>query len=102
MKRFVNEYGMARAARILEDNLVERDTLALWTLLAIRWPALADYLEAHPRQPTACWARRTRVTLTPDALKLLIERVCRARSCFPHGGPLTQEIVERCTGRRSR
>ena len=48
MKRFVNEYGMARAARILEDNLVEQDTLALWTLLAIRWPALADYLEAHP------------------------------------------------------
>ena len=39
----------------------------------------------------------------PDALKLLIESgVPGSVMGFPHGGPLTQEIVERCTGRRSR
>ncbi|WP_236791456.1 P-loop NTPase fold protein [Amycolatopsis sp. GM8] len=48
MKRFLNTYGVLRAARTLEGVPVSSDALALWTILRVRWPALADHLEAHP------------------------------------------------------
>jgi hypothetical protein len=45
IKRFVN----ARATQILEDVVVPRDQLALWTVVRVRWPALADYLRTAPK-----------------------------------------------------
>lgn len=50
MKRLVNAYGMARASEIIRgvrptngtSNPSER--IALWTILSLRWPLLADYL----------------------------------------------------------
>lgn len=48
MKRFINCYTVLRAVRTLEGNIVPTDALALWVVLQIRWPLLADYLQEHP------------------------------------------------------
>jgi hypothetical protein len=102
MKRFVNDYGMTRAAGILEDNLVERDTLALWTLLAIRWPSLAEYLADHPEVAEDLLGEPQPGQDHPEELKILIESgLPGSVMSFPHGGPLTQDVIERCVGRRS-
>jgi WD40 repeat protein len=48
MKRFVNAYSAMRAVRTLEGNPVGVEPLALWTIIEIRWPSLADHLRGHP------------------------------------------------------
>jgi KAP family P-loop domain len=45
MKRLVNAYSLARDIRILEELKIEREKLALWTIVTMRWPLLAGYLE---------------------------------------------------------
>jgi hypothetical protein len=44
MKRFLNMYSVLRAARTAENNTVATAPLAVWTLLRVRWPSLADHL----------------------------------------------------------
>jgi hypothetical protein len=53
MKRLVNAYGVERDIRLLEDRAeapgaLAPERLALWTILRLRWPLLADYLAEHP------------------------------------------------------
>lgn len=48
MKRLVNAYSVNRAIAILSHIDVERDQLVLWTILSLRWPLLAEYLEKNP------------------------------------------------------
>ncbi len=53
MKKLVNAYGMQRDLLVLEDpkllaNELQLRQLALWKILALRWPLLAEYLEDHP------------------------------------------------------
>lgn len=53
MKRLVNAYGMARGIETLggenlEGGAAAQQTTALWTILGLRWPRLADYLCANP------------------------------------------------------
>ena len=50
MKRLVNTYSANRALAILSEVDIERDRLARWTILSMRWPRLAEYLEEHPEQ----------------------------------------------------
>ena len=62
MKRLVNAYGMARGIETLGgENLgggrAAQQTTALWTILALRWPRLADYLADHPEQVAAIGAQ---------------------------------------------
>lgn len=46
MKRFINAYGMTRTIDLLSGKeIVEPKKLALWTVVRMRWPSLADYLE---------------------------------------------------------
>jgi hypothetical protein len=49
LKRFINAYAVLRDLTMLTDANVLRDVsmrkrLALWTILSVRWPAVADYL----------------------------------------------------------
>jgi hypothetical protein len=64
MKLVLNAYGIARALQVMEDNVVPGDALALWTILRVRWPALADTSERIPtrsrRSPTATRMTRRR------------------------------------------
>jgi hypothetical protein len=54
MKRLINAYGLARDVELIESGAqVSTDTaaikqLALWTILRLRWPLLAQHLEHHP------------------------------------------------------
>ncbi|WP_159080339.1 MrcB family domain-containing protein [Nocardia suismassiliense] len=48
MKRYINCYTVTRAARTLEGSVIETDALALWVLVQIRWPELAEYLKHKP------------------------------------------------------
>jgi len=48
MKRLVNTYFVNIMLSLLSRKDVELDALALWTILAMRWPHFAEYLEEHP------------------------------------------------------
>ncbi len=48
MKRLVNTYSANRALAILAEVNIERHQLVLWTILSLRWPQLADFLEEQP------------------------------------------------------
>lgn len=57
IKRLVTFYGVLRAIAILSDeqiisDLSKRNQLALWTIVRMRWPLLADYLEEYPQYLT--------------------------------------------------
>jgi hypothetical protein len=53
MKRLVNAYGLARGIELLSRHTLGGDKqaqhrTALWTILSLRWPRLAEYLASHP------------------------------------------------------
>jgi hypothetical protein len=49
MKRFVNTYGFERAVTLMvEKKIVAMEQLALWTIIVLRWPLLAEFLKNHP------------------------------------------------------
>jgi KAP-like P-loop domain-containing protein len=53
LKQLVNAFGIARDietlyGRNLRGNIVAQHRTALWTILRLRWPKLADYLGEHP------------------------------------------------------
>lgn len=48
MKRLVNAYGVQRTVAILRGTNVSREKLALWTILSLRWPVLADRVQQSP------------------------------------------------------
>jgi KAP family P-loop domain len=53
LKQLVNAFGIARDIetlykRNLKGDVVKQHQTALWTLLRLRWPKLADYLAEHP------------------------------------------------------
>lgn len=50
MKRLVNAYSAYRALALLSEVDIRQGPLARWTILSLRWPSLADYLEEHPEQ----------------------------------------------------
>jgi hypothetical protein len=74
MKRLVNAYGIYRALALLDDvtlvsDIAKRKQLALWTIVSLRWPSLAEYLERYPKTVEAL--RKPRGKL--DDLKLIKE-----------------------------
>ena len=69
MKRLVNAYGMQRAIALLNDIGIETGVLALWTILSVRWPVLAEYLGKKPEMIQYLAAPEA----TPNALKAVPE-----------------------------
>lgn len=78
MKRLINAYGLARDVELIESGAqVSADTdaikqLALWTILRLRWPLFAQYLEHHPAdiEKVGTSAKLDRV---PEALREAFE-----------------------------
>lgn len=98
-KLFLNSYTMLRAVRTLEGITVDPDTLALWTIIRIRWPNIADFLQHNPEaikgivQPLWCsdlFPAELHTTAKSDEL--------RAIASHPQGGPLTATAIRRCCG----
>ncbi len=48
MKRLVNAFGLHQAVNFLEGRKTAVEPLALWSIIELRWPILADYLAADP------------------------------------------------------
>ncbi|NKB87062.1 MAG: hypothetical protein GKS06_02420 [Acidobacteria bacterium] len=48
MKRLLNAYRLNRGVRILLGYDINRAHLALWSVLQMRWPRLAEYLRENP------------------------------------------------------
>ncbi len=48
MKRLVNAYSVNRALSTLSHLDIDKDKLALWTILEMRWPLLTEHLTTEP------------------------------------------------------
>jgi hypothetical protein len=53
MKRLVNAFGLHQATQLLEGRRVSPEALARWTIIEMRWPLLADFLNSHPEAVVA-------------------------------------------------
>jgi hypothetical protein len=99
IKLFLNTYGMLRAIRTLEGNTVEPDVLALWSVLRVRWPAVADHLQHEPESVRAIREPRWWSTDFPEHLRSAIrDSALRAVVTHPEGGPLTAHAIRQCCG----
>jgi hypothetical protein len=94
-KRFLMAYSVNFASRLAEGGDFDSQTLALWTLLAIRWPALADWVrEQLPEsslEPVDQDGHPSQLLFDPD-----VNRVIQCGN----GGPLDRNKVLRCCGYR--
>jgi hypothetical protein len=93
MKRFLNDYSVARVVRTLEGDPVPADALAQWTIMRIRWPALAAYLARCPEAVAT-----VPDGAPPDLAALLRDGAVRQVLSFPGGATLTPDLVRRCHG----
>ncbi|MGC7101128.1 P-loop NTPase fold protein [Amycolatopsis lurida] len=94
MKRFVNTYSVLRATRTLEGVVVDSDALALWTVLRVRWPVLADYLERYPDSVgKPDYDEELLALLTDPELGEVLEHAPVT---------LTAELIRTCCGAQSR
>jgi len=72
MKRFVNDWDINRnIARWMEIE-IDKDQLALWTILMRRWPSCARHLQNHPEDIRKF--RQSDDTTRPDSTKQTSER----------------------------
>lgn len=79
IKRLVTFYGVQRAIAILSDeeiisNLEKRNQLALWTIVKMRWPLLADYLEEYPQYLDTFKKGELNNAIHPDVNDLINEQ----------------------------
>jgi KAP family P-loop domain len=92
-KRFIMAYNLGFAARLSELEPVDSRTLALWTVVATRWPALADWIREQLPDgsllPTADAAHPSQL-LRSDEVKRVVTSTL--------GGPLDRERLLRCAG----
>lgn len=94
MKRFVNTYSAMRAVRTLEGNPVRMETLALWTIIEIRWPGLADHLRARPQDIELVGQE---VPEVPESLRpVFADPALRLLVGFDPVAPLDADLVRAC------
>ncbi|HEY8544802.1 MAG TPA: P-loop NTPase fold protein, partial [Acidimicrobiales bacterium] len=105
VKRFLNAFALNRTVRTLEGQAVPTPTLALWTILEIRWPQLADALTAHPGWVEAAGANGGKGAdggpdddVPAEIRELLADPDVQAVLHFGDGGPLTSSLVQACRG----
>jgi hypothetical protein len=96
MKRLVNAYSINRALATLSHIEIERDRLALWTILSLRWPVLADYLEKNPEVIGDI------LLLKFSNMNPNIETICKHEDVQavlkggPTGMPLDAQVIRQC------
>jgi len=107
MKRLVNAYGMARGIETLGgENLqggrLAQQTTALWTILALRWPRLADHLSLHPGRVAEIKAGAVAPAGVPVDLAPLFGMAEVAAVVAGHGDEiearLDERAIRRCAG----
>jgi hypothetical protein len=99
VKKFLNTYSILRAVRVLENNTVASDILALWTIIRVRWPAMADHLEADPEAVRGIMEPLWASECFPSELRdLAADPKLREVVCCRQGGPLTANLIRMCCG----
>jgi hypothetical protein len=105
MKRFVMAYSIARAVSVAEGNVVDLEPLALWTILKLRWPLLAEHLQAEPEDVK--YFKKPKEQLPPwipgSLVSLFTEPSNDLRDVMnnENGGPLTAPVIHHCCGTTS-
>jgi hypothetical protein len=99
MKHFFNTYSIFRCVRTLEGNTPSRDTLALWSIVRMRWPSLFDHLETCPDAVAGV----LEPILVADHLPAELHGVATSvpvRKVFTSamGGPLSATRIRQCVG----
>ncbi|MET7808559.1 P-loop NTPase fold protein [Micromonospora chersina] len=97
MKRFVNTYSVLRILRTLEGNTIAPDALALWTIVCIRWPLLANHLE---RDADLIDAIKTADAAdnVPDPIKSLVSMPAVQNFFRTAPTDLTPDTIRLCCG----
>jgi hypothetical protein len=105
MKRLVNAYGIARGIETLGgDNLAgdaaAQQQTALWTILALRWPRLADHLAVRPEDVARVGGRGKVPDAIPEGLRPLFrdQRVVDVVRGEGVDAALDEDAVRRCAG----
>jgi hypothetical protein len=99
MKRFVNAYSAMRAVRTLEGNPVRVESLALWTIIEIRWPSLADHLRRRPESITLVGQTGAELGAVPETLRpLFADPALRVLITFDPPAPLDADLIRMCCG----
>jgi hypothetical protein len=81
----------ATGIRAIDGGIPSNESLALWTILEIRWPELADLLREQPTLVEEWSAGRA----IPDLLK---DREVRALLADERWGRLDAKRIRRCAG----
>jgi hypothetical protein len=100
MKRYINRYSVTRSVRTLEGSTVDTEALALWVLLEIRWPRLADHLQHHPDDIRYIDDNSIETEL-PDDLKALLKSAQVAEVVKSAPSTLTADLIRSCCGEQS-
>lgn len=96
MKLFVNTYGVLRSLRTLEEAFVPTEQLALWTVIEIRWPQLADHLRAHP-STIDDW-KNNKDPLAVEVDQLLRDEAVTELLRDPRWTDLNSTVIRACAG----
>lgn len=94
MKRFVNAYSISLSTELLAGRLPDPEALALWTILRMRWPELADCLAGSPHLVAGIAAGDEPPTGLPEALAPLCGDAALAAVLAFGDGALSREAVE--------
>jgi len=100
MKRFGSRYNIERAARTLEGSVVGFE-LALWTIVLMRWPILAELLETQPDLADLLCSDTMDSARAPDGKSEVGQlfrnaEVRRAFGGLSNGTRLDAEALRRC------
>jgi hypothetical protein len=99
IKLFLNTYSVLRSIRTLEGGTVAPDTLALWSLIRVRWPSIADFLQHNPEAIEGIKDNLWCSDHFPDELQSAA-RDKELRNVVMHhcGGPLRPDLIRQCFG----
>lgn len=98
MKRLLNSYTVNKATSLISHIDITAHQLALWTILATRWPILADYLLENPEM----LAKESKTdTALPDPIKGLwnqqeVQTVIKASGIKGSSPALSQDTLRKC------
>jgi hypothetical protein len=95
MRLFVNTYSVLRSLRTLEEVFVQLGPLALWSVVEVRWPFLADYLRKHPE---AVEGNGRNGGPPPEIALLLQDADVRRVLDDDVNGPLDPALIRECSG----
>ena len=90
--RFVMAFAVTSAARTAQSVWLPTDPLARWVVVRTRWPALADYLRAHPESITSGGPG------LPAELRSIPDISEAAEILTEHGLPFTVARLRECAG----